>query len=94
MNYDYEMALSVLNNLEIHQNTPHIIAGIAYAKEAVKKQIPKKPEYYGDGYFDGELVFDYAKCPECGREDFECGINNWGCKYCPDCGQALDWSEN
>lgn len=63
------------------------------AFEAMEKQIPKKPEYYGDGYSDGELVYDYAKCPACGNDNFEHGINNWGCNYCPDCGQALDWSD-
>ena len=91
---DWDMALSVLNNIEISENTLHILIGISFAKEAVEKQIPKKPEYYGDGYSDGKLVYDYAKCPVCGRDDFEHGINNWGCNYCPDCGQALDWSDN
>ena len=57
------------------------------------KRIPRKPEYYGDGYSDGKLVYDYAKCPVCGRDDFEYDINNWGCNYCPDCGQALDWGD-
>ena len=60
---------------------------------ALNKQMPKKPEYYGDGYSEGKLVYDYAKCPVCGRNDFEYDINNWGCNYCPDCGQALDWSD-
>ena len=50
---------------------------------ALKKQISKKPEYSGDGYSDGKLVYDYAKCPECGNDNFEYDINNWGCKYCP-----------
>ena len=59
---------------------------------AKEKQIPKKPEYEADGYVDGELVYDYAKCPICGH-DFEYGINDWGCKYCSDCGQKLDWSD-
>ena len=53
----------------------------------------KKPEYYGDGYSGGKLVYDYAKCPVCGNDDYEYDINNWGCKYCPECGQALDWSD-
>ena len=63
------------------------------AIEALNKQIPKKPIYYGDGYADGKEVYDMAECPTCDNNDFEEGINNWGCKYCPNCGQALDWSD-
>ena len=59
---------------------------------ALEKHIPKKLEYEADGYADGELVYDYAKCPICGH-DFEYGINDWGCEYCSDCGQKLDWSD-
>lgn len=62
-------------------------------KGAVGKQIPKKPYYFGDGYADGMLVYDEARCPAC-ECDFEEGMTNWGCKFCPDCGQALDWSDN
>ena len=65
--------------------------GVQLIKEALKKQIPKKPIYYGDGYADGELVYDMAECPNCGNDDFEEDINDWGCNYCPECGQALDW---
>ena len=62
------------------------------AINALEKQIPKKPEYEADVYADGKLVYDYAKCPICGH-DFEYGINDWGCEYCSDCGQKLDWSD-
>ena len=62
------------------------------AIEALEKQVPKTLEYAADGYSNGELVYDYAKCPICGH-DFEYGINDWGCKYCSDCGQKLDWSD-
>lgn len=65
----------------------------AMAIKALEKQIPKKPEYEADGYADGELVYDYAKCPICGH-DFEYGINDWGCEYCSDCGQKLDWESD
>lgn len=64
-----------------------------FAADATEKQIPKKPYFEGDGYADGVLVYDRAICPACGNGDFEFGINNWGCKFCPDCGQALDWSD-
>lgn len=61
------------------------------AISALEKQIPKNPDYEGDGYADGELIYDIAHCPECSHE-FEYEINDWGSAYCPDCGQALDWS--
>ena len=73
-------------------NTGEHIKSIEIAIQALEKQITKNPEYEADGYADGELVYDYAKCPICGH-DFEYGINDWGCEYCSDCGQKLDWSE-
>lgn len=54
------------------------------AISALEKQIPKKPEFYGDSE-DGKLL-----CPSCGEDLWdikECGYN--GCPYCL---QALDWS--
>ena len=64
------------------------------AVKALEKLMPKKPIYSGDGYDDkGELIYDSAECPCCGNNDFEYGINNWGCNYCPECGQSLDWGE-
>ena len=62
------------------------------AIKALEKQIARKPEYEADGYADGELVYDYAKCPICGH-DFEYEINDWGCNYCSNCGQKLDFEE-
>ena len=58
--------------------------------EALEKQIPKTPNYEGDGYWDGELVYDTWICPKCGK-DYEVDYDDY--KYCPDCGQAIDWSE-
>ncbi len=73
----------------------HITEALNLAIEALEKQIPKKPDYEGDGYDEnGILIYDRAICPCCGNDDFEYDINNWGCKFCPDCGQALDWGNN
>ena len=47
------------------------------AIEALEKQIPKKPKD------DGWLY-----CPICGRDVLMDRFD-----YCPDCGQALDWSD-
>ena len=54
---------------------------------ALGKQIPKTPNYEGDGYWDGELVYDTWICPNCGK-DYEVDYDDY--KYCPECGQAID----
>lgn len=57
---------------------------------AMEKQIAKKPTYEGDGYWDGQLVYDTWVCPCCGRS-YELDYDD--CDYCPNCGQNLDWSD-
>ena len=54
------------------------------AIKALEKQIPKKPvsKYK---YRDGENV-----CPSCETEN-RCRIVMFWEKFCPDCGQAIDW---
>lgn len=61
-------------------------------KELVEKEMPKPLDYEGDGYVDGELNYDTAICRSCGRK-FEVDYNEHS-KYCPECGQKLDWGEN
>lgn len=61
-----------------------------YAVFALDKQIPVQPDLEGDGYYNGELVYDTGICPTCGQ-DYE--IEYHTPKYCENCGQALDWSE-
>lgn len=60
-------------------------------KEALEKQIPKKPDFIGDGYDDnGNLIYDTWICPCCETEyelDYDCY------KFCPECGQALDFGD-
>lgn len=88
---DWEMALSVLEDLETRQNTPHIMIGISFAKAAVKRQIPVKPVKKNPICYDkpidgeGHFIYDYY-CPVCDA------ILNLAEHHCP-CGQALDWSE-
>lgn len=53
------------------------------AIEALEKQIPKKP-YVGN--YGGKCW-----CPSCNDED---EMDIYGTSYCPNCGQALDWSES
>ena len=62
------------------------------ATSALEKQIPKKPAYDGDGYApDGTFVWDEWLCPCCGTR-YEVDYDEYD--FCPNCGQAIDWSEN
>jgi hypothetical protein len=59
--------------------------------EVLKKQIPKKPDYEGDGYDEnGSLIYDTWICPCC-EEHYEVDYDNY--EYCPKCGQAIDWRD-
>lgn len=57
--------------------------------EAREKQAAKRPDYEGDGYSDGHLVYDTWICPCCGKR-YEVDYDNYD--YCPNCGQKLDWN--
>lgn len=60
------------------------------AKAAIEKQIPKRPDFEGDGYADGQLVYDTWICPCC-EKHYEVDYDDYA--HCPDCGQKIDWSE-
>mgnify|MGYP003296018135 CR=1 FL=1 len=83
----YKEALRELKDSIIGSGYQCHIETYQKAIEALKKQIPKKPEYTDE-------YFDTAYCPNCGNYEFENGTATWGLKYCPECGQAIDWSEN
>ena len=63
---------------------------IDIAIKALEKQIPKKPNIEGDGYADGQLVYDTWICPFCGKH-YEIDYDSYD--YCPNCGQHIDRSE-
>ncbi len=68
-----------------------VIGGYELAIGALEKQLPKKPNFEGDGYApDGTFVYDTWECPNCG-ECYEVDYDDYD--YCPKCGQKLDWSE-
>lgn len=91
-------AINIIDDVTWDDNGRHygkVSSAREISKQALEKQIPQQPYYWGDGYDEnGALIYDNAECPNCGNNDFEYDINNWGCKFCPDCGQALDWSDN
>lgn len=98
----YEEALDVLmNKIQIDVNFTEDFNRdydcLTKCKEAVEKQIPKKPETrYGITYYcppdcGGKEFDEYGDiliCPSC-RKDIE---DDKYCKHCKECGQAIDWS--
>ena len=75
-----------------YQLTSDDIEWLEMAKEALEKQIPKKPEK-----LTYKLLIDIGwvyKCPTCGCA---CGENKYHSDvtiddiYCTQCGQMLDW---
>lgn len=50
----------------------------------------KQVIFEGDGYYDGKMVYDTAKCPRCGFS-YEESDPIWEEPHCPHCGQALSW---
>lgn len=84
-------AIEILTlNDELKKKFPNLKEVYEVAVKALEKQIPKKPNYEGDGYADGELVYDTWICPNC-EKHYEVDYDDYD--YCPNCGQALDWSE-
>ena len=59
-------------------------------RAAVEKQKAKKPDFEGDGYADGHLVYDTWICPCCGKH-YEVDYDDYD--FCPNCGQKLDCSD-
>ena len=72
------------NIIEYWTHRPGEVVTAKLAIQALEKQIPKKPEMYiGDYEFERWPI-----CPKCKGE-----LHPNGEKFCSDCGQAIDWSE-
>ena len=63
---------------------------INFAIDIIYKYEPRAVHYEGDGYADGEMVYDIALCPNC-EHIIEEDSENWECDFCPNCGQRLRW---
>lgn len=60
-------------------------------QKALDKQIAKKPYIWGYGFDEvGNIIYDMWDCPEC-EKSYELEYDEY--KYCPECGQRLDWSD-
>ena len=74
-----------------YELTSYDVDWLEKAKEAVEKQMPKKPDFEGDGYDEnGNIIYDTWICPCC-EEHYEVDYDNY--KYCPNCGQAIRMEE-
>lgn len=67
---DYRMVLHEAksmgcNKIKALYNIP--LKNIEMIIQALEKQIPKSPDYEGDGYSNGDLVYDTWVCPCCGQ---------------------------
>ena len=75
-------AISALEELQQYRE----IGTVEECRDAVEKQKPKVPDYEGDGYADGYMVYDTWICPNCGKK-YEVDYDDY--KHCPECGQAI-----
>lgn len=84
LNNAYAMAIQALEEVQQYRQ----IGTVEECRMAVEKQTAKKPDYEGDGYSEGQLVYDTWICPSCGKH-YEVDYDSYD--YCPNCGQMLDW---
>ena len=84
----YQEALEKLRKIEQTENTWD--ENCEVLQELVDKATPMKPDYWGDGIEtdDGSTPFDHWDCPHCHHD-----LNYEEHIFCPNCGQAIDWSE-
>ena len=78
------------DHFEVHDDgrpTPYLDEAVSMAIAALEKQIPKKINCKGDGYWKGQPVYDTWICPCC-EEHYEVDYDNYD--YCPNCGQHLE----
>ena len=79
----FAMAISAIKEVQQYRE----IGTVEECRKAVEKQKPKMPDYEGDGYADGEMVYDTWICPNCGKK-YEVDYDDY--KHCPNCRQAID----
>lgn len=75
---------------DLLRDASEILEAYTVVISATEKQIAKTPDYEGDGYADGKLVYDTWICPNCG-EHYEVGYHDYD--YCPKCGQHIQHEE-
>lgn len=85
-------ALELLNDVEFsekYQGVQEYAEMLIVCKEALDKQIPRKPIDKIDPMFGDICIV----CSNCENTDMVNPFTNSIFKHCPNCGQALDWSD-
>lgn len=81
----YEEAIKQLSNVTIYYQGECTREALDIAISATKKQMPIKPN---DKFNVPDYVLAYGICPSC-----RLGVNS-DMKFCSECGQAIDWSND
>lgn len=81
-----ERAIEILdpNHREHYESIEPVTEACEIGRKAIEKQIPKKP-------ISDEWKRQKIKCPN--GHNIPVIVRNSKMKYCPFCGQALDWSK-
>ena len=95
-----EQLNSLMNDRENHVHCDDFdevflqdIEALKVGISALEKQVPKKVkrEFVTEG---GCITcFETVVCPVCGNDFYIEDLEQTYYSFCPDCGQALDWSE-
>lgn len=80
----YEEAIKQLSNVTIYHQGECTREALDIAINAIKKQIPIKPNDKFNIPYD---ILACGICPSCSL-----GVNS-DMKFCSECGQAIDWGE-
>ena len=83
-----DMEISALKEIQQYQE----IGTVEECREAVEKQKAKNPSVHKQQYSDA------YNCSKCGWTFIHKNETGWFCgqhyKFCPNCGQAIQWNEN
>lgn len=86
-----EEAIEIITNaIQTDKMTFEQDRALALAQKSLDRQIPKKVELYKH---NGDFKWENYPCPCCG-EMLGLEVNKRYVKFCPNCGQALDWSDS
>lgn len=81
----YDTAIKALKEIQQYQ----AIGTVEECRKAMERQKSQPPNIWGDGYDkEGNIIYDMYDCPGCGQS-YEIDDKY---KYCPECGQAINWS--